>query len=465
MEVVTPGIQRQNIAARIDRLPLSREIWSILFLAGLSWLLESYDIGIIGTILPTITKQFHLDTFTVGWLATASTLGIVVAILPAGWLTDRIGRKRMLALGTAWYAFFSLLCAFIPNIPLLLLLRFVAGFGMGAIFPIPYAMAAEFTPGHKRGLMTGILDSFLSVGYFAAPLLGFLANSWFTSDQSWRFLFLLGGLPLLYVPALLKWMPESPRWLQIRGRNSEADGIVHHLETSIEQRLQKPLPMPQSSALASSEESTSPFAFLRRPYLKRTLMMWVAFACILFIFYAIQTYTPTVLIKQGYGLNDAFLYTSFIVIASIPGKYAVAYALERWGRKKTLIVFTLIAAVSAIGFGFSHTVLLSLAFGALMSFFGIGIDPGIKIYGAEQYPTSIRALGISGFECVGRLFGGALAPFLMAFIIAGGGITGSYIFLAAVALVGVLAIAFLGHETRGKTLEQAVVIEDERRIA
>src|SRR5262245_11429009 len=128
MEVSAPGIQRQNIAARIDRLPLSREIWSILFLAGLSWLLESYDIGIIGTVLTTITKQFHLDTFTVGWLETASTLGIVVAILPAGWLTDRIGRKHMLALGTAWYAFFSLLCAFIPNIPLLLLLRFVAGF-------------------------------------------------------------------------------------------------------------------------------------------------------------------------------------------------------------------------------------------------------------------------------------------------------------------------------------------------
>lgn len=465
MEVSTPGIQRPNIAARIDRLPLSREIWSILFLAGLSWLLESYDIGIIGTVLPTITKQFHLDTFTVGWLATASTLGIVVAILPAGWLTDRIGRKYMLALGTAWYAFFSLLCAFIPNIPLLLLLRFVAGFGMGAIFPIPYAMAAEFTPCHKRGLMTGILDSFLSVGYFAAPLLGFLVNSWFTSGQSWRFLFLLGGFPLLYVPALLKWMPESPRWLQIRGRNSEADGIVHHLEASIEQRLQKPLPMPRSGVLASSEESASPFAFLRRPYLKRTLMMWVSFACILFIFYAIQTYTPTVLVKQGYGLDNAFLYTSFIVIASIPGKYAVAYALERWGRKKTLIVFTLIAAVSAIGFGFSHTVLLSLAFGALMSFFGIGVDPGIKIYGAEQYPTSIRALGISGFECVGRLFGGALAPFIMAFIIAGGGIAGSYIFLATVALVGVLAVAFLGRETRGKTLEQAVIIEDKRLIA
>ncbi|GHO46121.1 MFS transporter [Ktedonospora formicarum] len=455
----------QNIAARIDRLPLSREIWRILFLAGIAWLLESYDIGVIGTVLPTIERQFQLDTFAVGWLATISTLGIVVAIIPAGWLVDRVGRKNMLALGTAWYAFFSLLCAFAPNAFLIMVLRFVAGFGMGAIFPIPYAMAAEFTPSHARGLMTGVLDSFLSVGYFIAPLLGFAATSWFDPTQGWRFLFLLGGLPLLFVPVLLKWMPESPRWLQIRGRGTEADTIVSSLEDAIEQRQHEPLPGPKiTSLLTSDAESSSPFALLRAPYLKRTIMMWISFACILFIFYAIQTYTPTVLVQQGYGLGNAFLFTSIIVIASIPGKYLAAYALERWGRKPTLIAFTSIAAVSGICFGFSHTVATSLFFGVLMSFFGIGVDPGIKIYGAEQYPTSIRGLGISSFECIGRLFGGALAPFIMAFILANGGVSGSYVFMAALAIIGVIAVALLGRETRGKTLERAAT-EDTRQAA
>ncbi|MBO0781670.1 MAG: MFS transporter, partial [Ktedonobacteraceae bacterium] len=148
--------------------------------------------------------------------------------------------------------------------------------------------------------------------------------------------------------------------------------------------------------------------------------------------------------------------TSIIVLASIPGKYAAAYTLERWGRKATLISFTVIAAVSALLFALSQNVTQALIFGMLMSFFGIGVDPAIKIYGAEQYPTSIRAVGVSGFEGIGRLFGGALAPFIMAYILAAGDVLGSYVFVAVLALIGVGTVAIFGRETHGKTIEAAV---------
>jgi MFS transporter, putative metabolite:H+ symporter len=123
-----------------------------------------------------------------------------------------------------------------------------------------------------------------------------------------------------------------------------------------------------------------------RPFLKRTVMMWMAFSCILFIFYAVQTYTPTVLIQKGYGTATSFLLTAIIVIASIPGKYAAAFAVERFGRKATLICFTGAAAFAAVLFGLSHNAMLSLLCGILLAFFGVGVDPIIKIYGAEQYP-------------------------------------------------------------------------------
>jgi putative MFS transporter len=446
--------EKRSIPARIDRLPLSLEIWRILFLAGVAWLLESYDIGVIGTVLPTLEQEFHPDTFLVGLLATASTLGIVVAIIPAGWLADRIGRKNMLIAGIAWFSIFSFLCGFAPNLTVIVILRFIAGFGMGAIFPIPYAMAAELTPRRLRGMTTGILDSFLSVGYFAAPLLGFALTPLMPEDLAWRTLLLIGGVPLLFVPVLMKWMPESPRWLQVQGRDDEADSIVAWLETRAEQRSGQPLPAPKVVLQQLQIYKVSPRGIVQKPYVKSTAMMWIAFACILFIFYAIQTYTPSVLVKQGYTLNNAFLLTSIIVIASIPGKYAAAYALERWGRKATLIVFTLIAALSAVIFGLTHSEFLSLAFGIVMSFFGIGVDPGIKIYGAEQYPTSVRAFGVSSFECIGRFFGGVLAPFIMAFILAQGGTPGSYLFVAIVALAGILTIVFLGTETKGQSIEQ-----------
>src|SRR5439155_1588816 len=101
--------------------------------------------------------------------------------------------------------------------------------------------------------------------------------------------------------------------------------------------------------------------------------------------YAIQTYTPTVLLQQGYASATAFLLTAIIVVASIPGKYAAAFAVERFGRKATLIWFTGAAAVAAVLFGLLHNPVLSLSCGIILAFFGIGVDPVIKIYGSQQY--------------------------------------------------------------------------------
>jgi MFS transporter, putative metabolite:H+ symporter len=318
--------------------------------------------------------------------------------------------------------------------------------------------------------MTAVLDSFLSVGYFAAPLIAFAVIPSMSQDLGWRVLFYIGGFPLLFVPALRKWMPESPRWLEVKGHTREADAIVSKLEHDIERRTGGQLPPPQIEAKgvignldSGANRSTRPRGrynqIFQRPYLKRTVMMWVTFSCILFIFYAIQTYTPTVLIQQGYAKATAFLLTAIIVIASIPGKYAAAFAVERFGRKATLTWFTGAAAVAAVLFGFLHDPVLSLSCGIILAFFGIGVDPVIKIYGAEQYPTRIRETGIGLFEGVGRFFGGALAPFIMAFLLAGSGVPGSYLFVALIALVGIGAVALLGTETKGRTIEHASEIQ------
>ena len=459
--MVTTAQFQRAIPERIDRLPLSRGIWRIMLLAGIAWLVESYDIGVIGNVLPSLQKQFQLNAFSIGLLAIASTLGIVVAIIPAGWMADKIGRKKILIIGTAWYAVFSFLCGFAPNPQIIVALRFVAGLGMGAIFPIPYAMAAEIIPRHFRGAMTAILDSFLSVGYFAAPLLAFALIPQLPINVGWRYLFYIGGLPMLYVPVLMKWMPESPRWLQVKGRDREADSIVSHLEAEVERKTGEPLPPPriETNEKVNRQSASSTHVF-QKGYLKRTVMMWIAFSCILFIFYAIQIYTPTVLIKEGYSISTAFLLTTIIVVASIPGKYFAAFTLERFGRKFTLVWFAAVAALSAILFGFAQNPGLALTFGIVMSFFGIGIDPAIKIYGAEQYPTRMRETGVGFFEGVGRLFGGALAPFIMVFILTESGVRGSYIFVAIVAVFGLVAIMFLGTETRGKAIEQTSEIEE-----
>jgi putative MFS transporter len=463
---------QQHIPERIDRLPVNWIIVRIMLLAGIAWFIESYDIGIIGNALPLINKHYPLNAFSQGWLVAASTLGIVVAIVPASWIADQFGRKRVLIVGTAWYAIFSFLCGLATNIPMLFILRLISGFGMGAVFPIPYAIASEYMPRRLRGAMTGILDSFLSFGYFLAPVLALLIVPAIPVD-SWRYLFYIGGLPLLFVPVLIFALPESARWLQSKGQHESANHIVSAIEEYVEQRTGKKLPEPEPETEVIVNKKAVPISMIfQGAYLKRTIMMWISFSCILFLFYAIQTYTPTVLIKEGYAVNNAFLVTAIIVLASIPGKYVEAFAVERWGRKPTILFFTIVACISAVLFGYTSALtkmlsltniaFLGLTFGVILSFFGIGVDPAIKIYGAEQYPTRVRETGVGFIEGIGRFLGGALAPFIMSFILStGGGIPRAYLFVAIVGLIGAGTVALLGTETRGELIEKVSEAEPE----
>lgn len=196
---------------------------------------------------------------------------------------------------------------------------------------------------------------------------------------------------------------------------------------------------------------------LNRTYARRTLMLWIAFGGTFFIFYSIQVFLPTVVVKLGFTLTSAFAFTAIVVGVSIPGKLLAAWLVERWGRKPVIIVFTLIAAVACFLFGFlggavgSAAVVVLLA--CVMSFFGISVDPAVKVYTTESYPTRVRATGTNATEGFGRLISGIVGPAVIPLLLAGSGVGAAYALVGAVALVAVVAVAVLGEETRGRSLE------------
>ena len=167
----TPATSSPRAAERLDRLPPSRWMAGIMGVLFLGWLVESYDIGLIGSVLPSLSHLYHLGTGEKSLVATASTIGIVVGIIPAGWLSDRYGRKRVLVAGTFAYAVVTFVTGLVGSIDAIIGLRMVAGLAMGAVFPIPYTYGSELLSAAIRGRFTGVADSFLSVGYFVSPLL------------------------------------------------------------------------------------------------------------------------------------------------------------------------------------------------------------------------------------------------------------------------------------------------------
>lgn len=437
-------------------MPVSRWLTGVMAILFLGWLVESYDIGLTGSVLPSLTAQYQLSTGLKSLVSISASAGVVIGIVPAGFLADRVGRKRVMVGGTVIFSVLTFLTGLAPNITVLITLRVLAGIAMGAVFPLPYAYGSELCPPNVRGRFTGIADSFLSVGYFLSPLLALvLIRS--TTDSGWRVMFFLGGLPIVFALLAWKYVPESPRWYEAKGRLDDAERMLREIEARVTAELGKPLP-PPTTAPPPAPPPTAPVreVFSRR-YLRRSLTLWTAFGGLFFVFYSIQTFMPTVVASMGFTLTSAFAFTAIIVVVSIPGKLAEAWLVERWGRRTVIIVFGSLAAGAALIFGFSSGAFMVLLVGCVMSFFGIGVDPAVKVYTAESYPTSIRAAGTSVTEGIGRLFSGVIGPSLIPVLLAAAGVGAVYVLIGAVAMIAVVTVAVFGHETKGQTLEAIAV--------
>ncbi|HEY1699292.1 MAG TPA: MFS transporter [Trebonia sp.] len=443
-------------AERLDRMPATRWLTLIMAILFLGWLVESYDIGLTGSVLPSLVGVYHLGTGMKSLVSISSSAGVVIGIVPAGWLADRLGRKNVMIGGTIAYSVLTFATGFSPGIATVITLRVLAGIAMGAVFPLPYAYGSELCPPGIRGRFTGIADTFLSVGYFLSPLLALILIPSDTNTTGWRVMFFLGGIPVIFAFLAWKFVPESPRWSESKGRLDDAEQVLRNIEKQVEAQLGRPLPPPPPrppAATTASSQGGSIRDIFRPPYLRRSVTLWVTFGGLFFVFYSIQTFMPTVVSKMGFTLTSAFAFTAIIVLVSIPGKLAEAWVVERWGRRPVIIAFGVIAAIAAIVFGFSRGAAMVLIVGCVMSFFGIGVDPAVKVYTAESYPTSIRATGTSVTEGIGRLFSGVIGPALIPLLLDAAGVGVVFLLVGVVALIAVVTMVFFGEETKGQALE------------
>lgn len=433
---------------RLEALPVGSFHYKLLILTGLGWMFDAMDTGLISFVLPVLAKEWSLTTSEMGLIGSVGLIGMAIGAVIAGTIADKIGRKAVFSITLLLYSIATGLCALAWNLESLLVFRFFVGFGLGGELPVAATLVSEYAPTRVRGRFIVLLESFWGVGWIIAASIAY----WFIPLYGWHWAFIIGAVPALYVFVIRIAMPESVRYLIASGRLGEAEEIVEKLEHDL-----KAVPFKESdtqeTAAISDTFAPSVATLWSERFLKRTIMLWIAWFGIVFTYYGIFTWLPSLVYKQGFTFIKTFEYVFIMTLAQLPGYFTAAWLVEIIGRKYTLSLFLLLTGVAGWFFGQAATVTEIVFWGCTMSFFNLGAWGVIYTYTPELYPTSIRAFGSGWAAGVGRM-GGMLAPAAVGYILQDGTtLEGVFSMFAAVLVFVSAVILFLGIETKQKNLE------------
>lgn len=440
-----------DIASRIDRLPNTALLRKVLFLTGLGWMFDAMDQGMVSGVMASIGNDWSLTAGDLGLLSSIGMLGMALGAVLSGMAADRWGRRTVITATLVIYGIASGLSGFAGSFPVLLVLRFLTGFGLGGELPAASTLISEFSPASKRGRNVIFLESFWAWGWILASLVAYLL----IPVYGWRTAFWVGAVPALFAAVLRQLIPESPRYLAKAGRLPEADKLVRQMEKQA--GIESPED-PATVAAATTPASKITFATLwSRKYLRRTIVMWVIWFGINFGYYGFVLWTPSLLVGRGFDLVRSFEFTLIMCLAQLPGYFSAAWLVEKLGRKKVLALYFAGTAISAWLYGHAASTAAVLAFGCLLYFFSLGAWGCVYAYTPEVYPTEARASGSGWAAAFGRV-GAFVAPFAVpALYHAFGeqaGFVNVFILLASVFILVAAVVFFFGQETMGRSLEE-----------
>jgi putative MFS transporter len=407
----------------IDKVGFGRFQRKLLAICGLAWAADGMQVLIISFALPAISQEWQLTGAQKGLLGTAIFLGMLAGAWVWGRLSDLIGRKASFIATVLIAAFFGLLSAFAPTFTWLIVLRVWTGFGIGGMLPVDYAMFAEYLPSGKRGRYLVLLESFWALGSLLAAGLAWLI----VPTIGWRWLLAIPSISILLVFAIRYLVPESPRFLLVKGREDESSRILQKVAHENGSNLTGF----ELAPLAKTVRTT--IMDIWKPELRRkTLLLWIIWFFISLGYYGVFTWLPGFFKASGMALLPVYQNSFILALAQVPGYFSAAYLVERLGRKKTLGIYLVASGIFTFLFAAVTSLNWIVAMGIWMSFFTLGAWGALYAYTPEAYPTIIRGTGMGAASGMTRI-AGAIAPLL-------GGILLSY--SLAVPLT-VFAIAFI----------------------
>lgn len=375
----------------------------LLMVIGTAWLFDAADVALLSFIMPLIKQEWHLTAGQIGLVGSITTIGMMIGAFLFGYLADRFGKKNIMMVTLLVFSISNLLLAMTTNVNQFLLIRFITGVGLGGELPVASTIIADSFSGHTRSKMLILVDSFWAIGWIFASLLSTLVMP----AYGWKFTVIITSLTAIYTLVLRKHLP--------------AETNVKNEKLNLGIALNK---------IWSAE------------FRRQTLCLSILWFVIMFVYYGLFLWLPSILIQRNLSISRSFLYTLITSFAQLPGYFLAAYLMGKLSRKKVLGIYIIGTIIVAFLFGTAQTEAMVLFSGSLLSFFTLGAWGIMIALTPTQYPIELRGMGIGFTQAIGRI-GATIGPYLIGFSL-GIGINTTMIFFYFIAalVIGIIVLTF-----------------------
>ncbi|GAA2861618.1 MFS transporter [Paenarthrobacter ilicis] len=412
----------------------------VLFCCWIAILAEGYDVGVLGAVLPALAeyKEWNLSPLALGGLGSYALIGMLIGALFIGTLSDLIGRKKMLLASMVIFTLTQAGAAWAPTPELFGLFRLIGGLGMGGVIPVAAALTIEYSAPNKRSFNYGLMYSGYSLGIVAAAL----AALFVLPLGGWRAVIAIGAAPVVLLPIIWKFLPESLEFLESKGRRSEAKALAAKLRISD----YRPAVAPAVSAAHGSQADpwwktiTTMFSM---KYLRSTVFFWISLFLGLLLVYGLNTWLPSIMKKAGYDLGSSLTFLLVFSLASAIGGLLLGKAADKYGKKLILVVFYILGGLGIMLLVFPNTMVVNLLFVAFAGIGSISTSLVLTGYIADYYPAKVRGTATGWALSFARL--GAISGPLIGGWIAGSKLPfeANFAIFAGIAVLAAVAVAMI----------------------
>jgi MFS family permease len=438
-------------------MPWTRFHSRVTLALGIGWLLDAFEVNVIGNVLGILKKLWQVTDVQASALVTVWLIGIMIGALLFGYLADRFGRRKLFILTLLLYSSFTVISALSPGYYFFMVFRFLTAIGVGAEYSAINAAIGEMIPARFRGRANATVMNFWPVGSILAALLSLYFINLLPPSVGWRFAFGLGAIVALFTIWARRILPESPRWLLQRGRRQEAMEVMQQIESRADH-------FDLSASHAGRVAAISPGFFSQVWLLLRDHPGRLALGSMLDFteaagYYGIFAFLPLAVLPHV-NITEEKVPWFFLVgnVGAVAGGALAALALDKAGRKWTVTLFYLLAAVSMLVMGVAtlhQSAEWVMAAFVVVNFCATGSWVSAYPTFSEIFPTRLRSTGIGFSVAFGRI-GAAISPLILVALAERVSIMDAFALLGGFYILGVVGMVpwiLWGPEGRGKALE------------